>query len=72
MNNSIKNSRFGITVADLKEVIKDRPETDETGEPYEVWIRDSDGLNHKAVEIEPYNRRTLNDRESDIIISAEY
>jgi hypothetical protein len=40
----IKEFEMGMTVRDLKELIKDWPETDKYGEPAEVWVETTPGL----------------------------
>jgi len=59
----------GLTVAELKELIKDWPETDEHGEPCEVWLGDASGLSNVAVEAVPLNYRKADRKEwADILI----
>ncbi len=33
-------NKTGITIKQLKELVKDLPETDENGEDFEVWLED--------------------------------
>lgn len=47
----------GLTVAELKRVIKNWPETNEDGEPCEVWLCGSNGLSNQAFEIWSLNMR---------------
>lgn len=47
----------GMTVADLKRLISEWPETSDAGEPCEVWICDGIGLTNQAKEIMPLNLR---------------
>jgi len=55
----------GITVRELKEFIKDWPETDpETGEDYEVWIDTGNGTSNVAEELWRLNK-------GDILISIQ-
>lgn len=35
-------NRAGITIGELKELVKDLPEVDEDGEDYEVWVENTD------------------------------
>ncbi len=62
----------GMTVADLKEAIKDWPETDEHGDPCEVWICcDSGGMSNIAKSITPLNARGGGDgnpKSADLLI----
>ena len=57
----ILRNENGITVAELKALVKDLPETDEFGDPYEVWIGNEQGTSNVAKEIWPLN-------EGDILI----
>lgn len=34
----------GLTIKELKDILKDLPENDKTGEPYEVWMMTNRGL----------------------------
>jgi hypothetical protein len=56
---------FGITIAELKAVVKDLPETDEYGDPYEVWIGNEQGTSNVAKSIWPLNK---GERGQDILI----
>jgi hypothetical protein len=48
----------GLTVKELKSIIKDWPDTNEdTGEPCEVWISTSEGLTNAVKIIYPLNKR---------------
>ena len=51
----------GMTVADLKELIRDWPEVDENGEPCEVWLCDSSGMSNQARMATPLNMRSSED-----------
>ena len=44
-----------LTVKELKEFVKDLPETDDDGEYYEVWIGNGDGLSNCATTIHKLN-----------------
>lgn len=59
----MKRERFekGLTVAELKRVIADWPETDDQGEPCEVWLADARGASNQACTISPLNARTSED-----------
>lgn len=55
----------GLTIADLKVIVKDLPETDERGEPFEVWFEIPKG-NHRCYgisrivkEVSPLNKGDL-------------
>lgn len=46
----------GITIKQLKKLVKDLPETNDIGEEYEVWIEDKSNLSNVAKEIWQLNR----------------
>lgn len=50
-----------ITVAELKKLLLNWPETDEHGNPCEVWIGSADGYSNQAKECHPLNARTSED-----------
>lgn len=45
----------GLTVRELKELIKNWPEEYSNGEPTTVWIETSDGLSNQVAEVVPLN-----------------
>jgi hypothetical protein len=45
----------GLTVKELKEAIKDWPETDEDGDPTEVWVMTEYCLSSIVISITPLN-----------------
>lgn len=47
----------GMTVAELKEIIKDWPEKDGQGDPCEVWVCDAIGLSNQVVSVSALNYR---------------
>ena len=48
----------GLTVYELKKIIKDWPEyNEETGEECEVWFETGDGLSSPVTEVWPLNKR---------------
>ena len=51
----------GMTVAELKELLINWPDTDEYGDPCEVWIGDSQGLSNPVFRAEPLNKRQNED-----------
>ena len=51
----------GMTVADLKSMIRDWPETDEYGDPCEVWLCSGDGISNQAKLASPLNMRHSDD-----------
>lgn len=51
----------GMTVAELKYMIRDWPETDEYGDPCEVWLCGADGLSNQARHATPLNKRRSED-----------
>jgi hypothetical protein len=57
-------NKTGITIRELKELVKDLPEADEYGEDYEVWVENTDnnGLSNAAKTIMQLNK-------GDIIVS---
>lgn len=57
----ILRSENGVTIAELKALIKDLPETDKNGDPYELWIGNKESTSNVAHEIWPFN-------EGDILI----
>ena len=59
------NNQNGITIAELKALVKDLPETDEFGDPYEVWIGNEEGTSNVAKSIWPLNK---GERGQDILI----
>ena len=60
-NMKIHSFQNGMTVADLKRLIADWPETDEDGEPCEVWLGNGGGLSNQAMEAVPLNMRSSED-----------
>ena len=57
-------NKTGITIKELKELVKDLPEVDEYGEDYEVWVENTDdeGLSNSAKTIMRLNK-------GDILVS---
>jgi hypothetical protein len=58
------NNEGGITINQLKEWVKELPESDANGENYEVWISANKGWSKLAVELCILN-------EGDVIISSK-
>tara|TARA_R110000851_G_scaffold51411_2_gene122038 strand:+ start:382 stop:570 length:189 start_codon:yes stop_codon:yes gene_type:complete len=58
------NNINGITIKELKNLVKDLPEQDDNGENYTVWISKGDGLSSVSKSI-----WTLN--EGDLLIDSE-
>lgn len=52
----------GMTVAELKEMVRDWPETDEFGEPCEVWLCDDQGFSNQVRMVTPLNWRQSEDK----------
>jgi len=52
-------NEMGITVKQLKEIVKDWPETDTLGEDSEVWIMTGEALSSPVVAISPLNSADL-------------
>ena len=57
--------RRGLTIADLKAIVRDMPEADERGEPFTVWFEIPRG-NHRCygisrmvTEVNPLNKGDL-------------
>lgn len=46
----------GITIKQLKELVKDLPEQDENGENFELWVSNAKGLSSVATSIMRLNR----------------
>lgn len=63
----------GLTVAELKRHIEHWPETNERGEPTEVWIETGENLSGPCVAVEVLNRRTLEDgsETSDLLFCSD-
>lgn len=60
----------GMTVTELKKLIKDWPETDRYGDPCEVWVCDRTGLTNQVSEVSVLNRRADEDKEwADILLT---
>lgn len=56
-----RNYPNGMTVAELKAMVRDWPETDQNGDPCEVWIGRADGLSNQVRSTAPLNlRRSYN------------
>ena len=49
-------NREGITVKQLKDFVKDWPETNENGEDYGVWLADERGLSNVAISLWKLNQ----------------
>ena len=69
MINKIIIKPNGLTIKELKEIIKNMPDNDNNGEPYEVWIHTSKGLSSPVKEISPLNK---SEHGSDIIFGVDY
>ncbi len=57
MKLEIQRFANGLSVKQLKELIKDWPETNQDGEPTEVWMALEDGSSKPVSEIAPLNVR---------------
>lgn len=70
---SIQNysNKKGITVAELKKVVAEWPETDDYGEPREVWLCTGVHLSSPVKHLQILNRRVHEDDtvSSDLLIS---
>lgn len=51
----------GMTVKELKELVKDWPEIGEDGEPLGVWLGNSDGTSSPAFSASSLNTHALED-----------
>lgn len=61
----------GLTVKELKEIIKDWPEERDDGDPCEVWIGDGFGLSNQVHLVSPLNKRANDDQEwADFILEC--
>lgn len=58
----------GMTIRELKTIVKDLPEIGADGEPLEVWIETGRGLSSIVTSISALNRR--NERH-DILLSSD-
>ena len=69
MKPKIMNFPNGLTVRELKELIKEWPETDDVNGDCEVWIDNKDGTSSPVHSIWPLNLREQDNGEysSDII-----
>ena len=54
-------NKNGITIKELKELVKDLPEIDEDGDDYELWVENTDdaGLSNAAQTIFQLNQGDL-------------
>jgi len=57
----------GLTVKELKEIIKDWPDERADGTPTEVWLANAAGVSNLAVEVSDLNRDDEN--VGDLILS---
>lgn len=67
MISTIVEFKNGMTVKELKELIKDWPETREDGELTEVWVGDYRGMSNIAIELCRLNLDS--DGSCDLLIS---
>lgn len=56
-----------LTVKELKEILKDWPETRADGTPTEVWLSNAASISNEAIEISTLNLDS--DDTADIVIS---
>lgn len=63
----MKSFPNGLTVKELKEIIADWAETDEDGEPTEVWIETGWCLSSVVIEVTPLNKR---ENSADLFLSS--
>lgn len=68
---SIQAFDNGLTVAELKRLIADWPETNEDGDPTEVWISRNEFESNPVYEVSPLNVKVHDDGEKsfDILFS---
>lgn len=52
---SVKHFQRGLTVRELKAIIKDWPEEDEFGNESEVWIETEEGVSNIVKSVWPLN-----------------
>lgn len=65
------NSTTGVTVKQLKELIKDLPEVDHYGDDLTVWVGDGEGYSNIVTAVHPLNKRTDGGyAHADIILSC--
>lgn len=55
----IVECKDGLTVRELKDILKDWPETGRDGEPTEVWLLDGDGHSNVAIAAGPLSPNDL-------------
>lgn len=55
MTKEVKSFPKGLTVKELKELIKDWPETNSLGEPTEVWFEDEKCESSRVRQVWPLN-----------------
>lgn len=66
----IKEFKYGLTVKELKELIKDWPEEREDGTPTEVLLGDGNGHSNSATEVSTVD---LDEHDiADLFISHSY
>lgn len=53
--NSVQHFKNGLTVRELKELIKNWPEVDEHGDEAEVWVEDEYGISNPVRSVWPLN-----------------
>lgn len=61
-------NKNGITVRQLKELVKDLPEANDDGEEFELWIETHGGLSNVCKNISPLNKREAG---QDIMLSMD-
>lgn len=62
----ILNFPNGMTIKELKELVKDLPEQDENGDDFGVWITNHNGLTNIVHEFANLNQK---ENGSDILLS---
>lgn len=70
--NMIKQFTDGLTVRDLKRIIKDWPEEDENGELTEVWVGKHEGWSQMVIEVSSLNKRVSDGGKKWADIILEY
>ena len=63
----INNFPNGLTVKELKAIVKDWAETDENGDPTEVWIETGRCLSSVVTEVGHLN---MSENSADLILSS--
>lgn len=65
-------NKMGMTVSELKRIINEWPETNNYGDPTEVWIETGFQLSSPCVSLDPLNLRVENGVEwADLLLKSK-